>query len=254
MKYLIIIFLIIFNGSLYSRETGQTEITAEDGVEVFQKEKYYLLKKNVKIISDDFTLNGDEVKMYFDKDLYDIKEIESWGNVSIQSNKYDVFGEGDHLIFLVITEDLLIEGVKSKLLTNNMEMFSDGVIKINNLSGQFSLTGPNSILNSEDININGEKINGIFADNAGTNEILELSVYDKNLAYIKSDNTDMYAINAVYDKKTSIIELEDEVKIIRDGETITGDYGTLDTESQSYQVKSRNSNKVKVIIISDENE
>ena len=33
----------------WARDVGQTEITTEDGIEVFQDEKYYLLKKNVEI-------------------------------------------------------------------------------------------------------------------------------------------------------------------------------------------------------------
>ena len=41
-----IFFLIIFlSFSVMGREQGQTEITTEEGIEVFQKEKYYLLKK-----------------------------------------------------------------------------------------------------------------------------------------------------------------------------------------------------------------
>ena len=60
---------------------GQTEITTDEGIEVFQKEKYYLLKKNVKIISDEFELKADLVKAFFDEDLYDIGEIYSNGNV-----------------------------------------------------------------------------------------------------------------------------------------------------------------------------
>ena len=49
-------------------------------------------------------------------------------------------------------------------------------------------------------------------------------------------------------KETSLIELEDNVKIISDGETIIGDYGTLDTNTNSYKIKSNESSKVKVII------
>ena len=52
----------------------------------------------------------------------------------------------------------------------------------------------------------------------------------------------------IYNKKNSIIELFENVKIIRGNEIITGDYGTLDTDTNSYKVKSNNSNKVKVII------
>ena len=45
----IILILLIFFSSLQARELGQTEITTEEGIEVYQKEKYYLLKKNVEI-------------------------------------------------------------------------------------------------------------------------------------------------------------------------------------------------------------
>ena len=47
----------------------------------------------------------------------------------------------------------------------------------------------------------------------------------------------------IYNKKTSIIELFKDVKIIRGNEIITGDYGTFDTNKKSYKVSSKNSNK-----------
>jgi len=41
-----ILIFITFN-PINARNIGETEITTEDGIEVFQDEKYYLLKKNV---------------------------------------------------------------------------------------------------------------------------------------------------------------------------------------------------------------
>ena len=79
MKFLTII-IILCSFQTIGREAGQTEITTEEGIEVFQKEKYYLLKKNVKITSDQFELNADLVKAYFDEGLYDIEKIYSNGN------------------------------------------------------------------------------------------------------------------------------------------------------------------------------
>ena len=43
----LLIIILFLSSSILSREVGQTEITTEEGIEVFQKEKYYLLKKNV---------------------------------------------------------------------------------------------------------------------------------------------------------------------------------------------------------------
>lgn len=66
MKIIIIIlFLLISHNSSFSRNIGETEITTEEGIEVFQNEKYYLLKKNVKIESDTFNLTGDLIKIFF---------------------------------------------------------------------------------------------------------------------------------------------------------------------------------------------
>ena len=67
---IILILLLLISTNLKARESGQTEITTEGGMEVYQKEKYYLLKKNVEIESDNFNLTAQKVKAYFDKDLY----------------------------------------------------------------------------------------------------------------------------------------------------------------------------------------
>ena len=72
ISYLIIIFA---SWNLLARNVGETEITTDEGIEVFQNEKFYLLKKNVQIISDTFNLSGDKVKVIFNKDLYDITNI-----------------------------------------------------------------------------------------------------------------------------------------------------------------------------------
>ena len=50
MKKIIICYLIFIFSSwnLFARNIGETEITTEDGIEVFQNEKFYLLKKMLK--------------------------------------------------------------------------------------------------------------------------------------------------------------------------------------------------------------
>ena len=83
-----IIIIILFSFNIIAREIGETEITTEDGIEVFQDEKYYLLKQNVKILSDNFKLNANDVKINFDKSLYDITEINAKGEVSFVSLKF----------------------------------------------------------------------------------------------------------------------------------------------------------------------
>ena len=249
IKFFICFFIVLTHCKYaISRNIGETEITTEDGIEVFQEEKYYLLKKNVDISSDEFQLKGQIVKIYFDQDLYDIKEIIASEKVNFKSNKYNIKIKGEKLKFNIQNEIINVIGDNSELYLETTEMLSDGKIKINNQTGSFSINGPNSKLLSEKISIIGSKINGIFNIINGNRDISKLEVQDENIVNIKTEDTEMFSKKAIYDKKKSIIELFDDVKIKRGNEVITGDYGILDTNKNSYKVSSKNSNKVKVII------
>ena len=246
----IIIFLI--STTLNAREKGETEITTEDGIEVFQNEKFYLLKKNVNIESDNFILNANEVKINFDKSLYDITELDANGSVDFNSKKFKIKGNGNFLNFKVKIEKIKIEGEGSELITKDVKMFSDGFIEVSNLNGDFLLKGINSKLVSDNIIIKAENIDGNFSDNVNNKEITYLEVFDDKISYVKNNDTEMYAKKINFDNDTSIIELIDNVTIIRNEEKISGDYGTLDTRNNSYKIKSNNQNKVKVIIQNNE--
>ena len=127
-------------------------------------------------------------------------------------------------------------------------MVSDGIIKVNNLNGDFIIKGKNSKLINENILIIGDNIKGSFENDFDQKEIKYLDVDDKEISYVKNLNTEMYAKKINFDSESSLIELIDNVTIIRDGEKIKGDYGTLDTKNNSYKIKSNNKNKVIVII------
>ena len=253
MKLIIkIIIIFLISVTLNAREIGETEITTEDGIEVFQSEKYYLLKKNVKILSDNFKLNANDVKIDFDKSLYDIIEINAKGEVNFVSSKFGLNSKSESLKFEVITEKLKVDGKNSELITKDIEMYSDGYIEVSNLNGDFKLEGLNSKLINESILIKAEKIEGIFSNNVDQKEITFLNVIDKKISYVKNNNTEMYAKKINFDNKTSIIELIDNVVIIRNGEKISGNYGTLNTKNNSYKIKSSNDTKVKVVIKNNE--
>ena len=247
-----ILLIFIFSLNVIAREKGETEITTEDGIEVFQSEKYYLLKKNVIIDSDNFSLNAENVKINFDKSLYDIIQLNAVGDVKFNSQEFKISGKGENLQFLVKLEEIKVEGLNSELFNEDVKMFSDGYIQINNLNGDFSLKGKNSKLINENIIIIAESIDGIFLIKDNQREISFLDVFDNNMSYVKNNNTEMYAKKINFDSSISRIELFDEVTIIRNDEKITGDYGTLDTKNNSYKIKSKDQSKVKALILSNE--
>ena len=238
-------FIFIISTSLV--KSAQIEITTSSGVEVFKKEKYYLLKEDVDIVSENFNLQADHVKAYFDKDLYDIVQIDSKGNVNFNSNR-GVIGKGDIINLNIKNEDIYIEGKNSSLINKEINMESDGKIKVNNSSGDFEINGLNSKLKSETIDISGKIIKGRFLNVNGVNEVQDLFVVDDKLLNIKTENLNMFSIEANYNKSENIIELFDNVKIIRDNESVTGDYAKINTLNESYKVTSKDSKKVKILL------
>ena len=174
------------------------------------------------------------------------------GEVYFVSSKFGLNSTSESLKFEVKTERLKVNGKNSELITKDIKMYSDGFIEINNLNGDFKLEGPNSKLINESILIKADKMDGIFTNIDDQKEITFLNVIDKKISYVKNNNTEMYAKKINFDNKTSIIELIDNVIIIRNGEKITGDYGTLDTKNNSYKIKSNNNTKVKVVIQNNE--
>ena len=248
MKYFFIIIILLLNHNLLALEVGETEITTDEGIEIFQEQKFYLLKKNVKIISSNFKLSADKVKAYFDKDLYDIIKIQSNGNVELTSNK-GIKAKGIDIYFSIKDEIIIIKGKNSSLKNLDINMYSDKMIKINNLNGSFKLRGVNSLLINNDLKITGGLIDGKFINIEGANEVTKLYVEDENLANIKTKNINMYGKKADYNKEKDLIELFDDVKIIRENETVTGDYAEINILKESYKVKSDKSlNKVKILL------
>ena len=253
MKLIITIFIVFFNSIAYARNAGETEITTDSGIEVFKKEKYYLLKKNVVIKSDDFELSADLVKAYFEKDLYDITRIDSKGNVKLKSTK-DIEALGEKIDFDIINELIVIKGKDSYLDAKKVIMKSDELIEVNNLTGNFNLSGLNSNLKTETIYISGTSIKGNFIDVDGENVVSELFVVDENQSYIKTNKLDLYSLEANYSKKNNIIELFEKVKILRDNESIIGDYAKINTLDESYKVESKNTEKKVKVLLKKTNE
>tara|TARA_B100001123_G_C15286204_1_gene1015713 strand:+ start:602 stop:1360 length:759 start_codon:yes stop_codon:yes gene_type:complete len=245
---IILVYIFLFPSLILARELGQTEITAEEGMEVYQNEKYYLLKKNVEIDSDNFILTAQQVKAYFNKDLYDITKIYSKGNVVFESeNGLKVLG--NEINHNIIDEIIKVTGKNSFLQNNEFTMISDGLININNIAGEFKLNGSNSKLTTKEIIITGDDIRGKYINIDGENVVEKLFVDDETQININTETSNMFAKKAIYNKQENIIELFENVIIIRNNENITGDYAKMNTLNESFFVKTnKKSKRVKALL------
>jgi len=252
MKKIILILIFISPISI-AREKGQIEITTNQGIEVFQNEKYYLLKDNVNIVSDDFELNADLVKAYFEKDLYDISKIEATGNAKLSSIK-NIAAIGQKIYFSINDQQIQVEGENSNLNFNNLDMFSNKLILVDNIKKNFILKGKSSILKTEEIKIVASLITGKYININDVNEIKELDIKDENQLSITTKTAKMFSKKAKFNKKNDIIELFENVKIIRVNEIVEAEYAYIDLINESYKVSSKNNKKVKLLIDNKTNE
>ena len=143
-----------------------------------------------------------------------------------------------------------LRGISNEVLQNNeFTMISDGLININNIAGEFKLNGPNSKLTTKDIIITGNDIKGKYINVDGENVVEKLFVDDENQININTETSNMFAKKAIYNKQENIIELFENVIIIRNNENITGDYAKMNTLDESYFVKTnKKSKRVKILL------
>jgi hypothetical protein len=160
---------------------GKQKLQLTKGIEVYHKDKFYLLKKNVEISSDSFNLNAANVKAYFEKDLYDITEIYSTGNVKLVSSQ-GLEAKGEIINFNVKNENIYIEGLNSYLNTNSFIMNSNKLIEVNNANGVFKLVGSTSSIKSETTVISGSNIDGSFTNIEGKNTIEKIHATDEEVS------------------------------------------------------------------------
>ena len=197
--------------------------------------------------------NKGEIKSYQQATLYadgqfiNSGKIESNGNAVLKSND-GITIKGNKVNFSIKDEVVNVFGEKSLVKNGEMKMLSNESIKINNLNGNFELIGKKSELITDQVYITGDNIKGNYIQVNGVNEIQTLVATDKKIANFKTDDIDMYALKAVFNKANNIIELFDEVIVIRGGETIIGDYAIVNTLDKSYKVYSEKTKKVKILI------
>ena len=180
--------------------------------------------------------------------MYDVIKIEAENNVYFESKNNNLSASGEFLSYATIDQLLSVQGKNSIVKIESTNMLSDDYIEINYSIGTFKLLGKESNLYNSEILIIGSNIIGSYKNTNNITEIENLTAKDENIVEIKTNNIEMYAKKAVYNKKNNTIELFENVKVERGKETILGDYGLINLLNDSYSVKSNNSKKVKIFM------
>ena len=229
MKKIFLIFIFISNIFFYKNHLlADTIITTDGGIEVFQNDKYYELSNNVDIKSKNFDLTANHAIVYYEKDFYDLIKVIAIGKAEIKT-----------------TEGALIKGNKVTYELKNEKFLIKG----------------NGIFKNKDLYIEGSNINGNMIKENDQTVVKYVEASDSETVYIKNREMQSYSKSAKYLKETEILELFNEVKIIKNQEVTTGDYANINMLTNNYSIKTnnnaivingylikKNDNKVKLLI------
>ena len=204
-KFLFLIFIFTFVNN--ANADDQTEITTDGGIEVYQKDKYYELIKNVNIKSKDFSLKAHNVKAYYNKDFYDLVKIIATGNAKMNTSDGAI----------ILGNKIIYETTEQK----------------------FHIIGNGNFSNSE-LTVIGDDIKGNFIKINEKSYVENVEAKDADHVYIENKEMKSYSKSAIYSKEKDIIELFDSVKIIKNREITTGDYANINMVTKNYSIITNN--------------
>ena len=122
------------------------------------------------------------------------------------------------------------------------------------ISSSFENDNTNFLIDFNSVNGNN-KINfnhTVDKDQRSVFSFSKISFDYNNNKWILDESLDMYAQKAIYSKENNLIELFNNVKIMRNNETAIGDYAKINTIDNSYKITSKDSKRVKLIIEDNE--
>ena len=238
MIKLVLIFNIIINLLFWQNtiadtiQKKETIITTDGGIEVYQNEKYYDLSNNVDIRSKNFDLTADNALVYYEKDFYDLIKVIAIGKA-----------------YIVTSQGAIIRGDKVTYQLKDEKFFIIG----------------NGIFTNKELHVEGNNIKGNFIKLEDETFVDYVEATDPNIVFIKNKEMKSYSKSAKYKKETEILELFDDVKIIKNQEVTTGDYANINMLTNNYFIKTNNNaivingylikpndNKVKLLIDAEE--
>ena len=249
--YLLFFYLIFFlyPFSLLSKiddaeGKSQLIVEADESLEWFEKEKYYLAKGNVLLTKDGLKLNANKVKANYedDKGVNVLKKIIAEGNVTLTKGKVRVTGQ--FMTYDVEKKNALISGSFQTFSSPSGYIESNKVLMFNDLNNKAEAIGKVKIILVNKTKIYADNIKAEFTGKAKTLQkaIAKGNVIIENSYEGKQSKADL----GIYNSTTQTIQLKGNVVIINQGSIITGSQGITNIENGTSKITGNPSKRERV--------
>ena len=222
---------------------NQLIVEADESLEWFEKQKYYMAKGNVTLIKNGLKLNADTVQAKYieEKGENVLKMIIAKGNVILTKGK--IRASGELMTYNVEKKIVSMSGGFQNFSSPSGYIESNKSIMFNDINNQAEAVGKVKII------LINETI--IFADNVianftGKTKSLKKAIAKGNVIIENSNNKKKSKADfGIYDPIKGIIKLKGNVIIINEGSKITGSQGTTNIKTGMSKIIGNTKGRVK---------
>ncbi len=238
---LFVIFLIYIAHPLAKENTSESLIVeADNSIEFFEKQKYYLATGNAVAIKNNTTLKADKIKAFFEENDQ-IQLIHGLGKVSIL--KKNILSEGEDVKYDLKKQTLLFSGKFQSFKTPKIYIESNKLLSYDNIKKIAFAKGNVKIIFNNNDKIFANQITAKFDES--DDSLLE-AVAKGNIEIITNSGNKSFANYAKFNKKTSLVELIGDVKVLQNNSSISGEKGVTNLKTGVSKIlTSKTNNRVK---------
>ncbi len=242
IKFLFVFFLTLSELTFAENSLNQIIIEADKSIEYFEKKGLYIASGNVQASKNNFFLKASIVHAFMNKKKPStIASIKASGDVMIRKN--DDIAKAQ---FATYNFDLKLISLKGKLQSvesKKFKIFAKKFITFDDLRKVAISEGEVKLYLEENVNIFSNKMIANFnkKDNILINAIASGDVK------ITTKLETITCNSAKYIKKTGLITLIGNVKIMKNNNVISGEKGFMNLKTRKSSIISGKSNRVKGI-------
>ena len=229
-KIFVLIFLSLFSFSSNGfaekqndKNSSELTVEADDSIEWFEKEKYYVAKGNVILKKDGFTLNANFVQAYYEiKDGENVlNKILAKDNVTLTKEKTKATGQ--LMTYNLNNKIAILSGPFQTLTSQSGYVESNKIIKFNDLKNKAEAEGKVKVILSNKTVIRADKIN---ADLNQKDKSIEYAIARGNVFIENKIKGNKSKANlGIYNSSDEIIKLSGNVTLTNMNSTISGSKG-----------------------------
>ena len=208
-----------------SKDGSNLIVEADNSIEYFEKEKFYLASGNATASKDGLSLNANEIKAFFKNKDNEIDLLIGKGKVSIKNK--EIFGKAEKVIYDFKKKIITLSKGTQSLQTREAFIQSKKFLSFDNLKKIAKSKGTVKLILKNKTKVYSNQLSATF--NKKSN-YLEKAIAKGNVLVITKSESSSCDI-AFFDKKTNLITLKGNVIIEKNNSKIIGEKGVTNLKT-----------------------